>query len=210
MYAAHITALQPYWTLSIPSRKLKATIPQDPCMVYMLTLGYIDGIHVTIYSIHGSYGYGKATMCYHLPIILPSFSMEKLLVIHHKNHRMLHNVRLELHLRYLFLPPEPCAVPVSEWESHHDGVKWRYHRYHHQSCIHILNDTMGIPHHVFLITGKRGNKTLDSSPNKPNESSHQRPLWCSYQATSGSWIELYLICFRLKIRYCTVPWKSFG
>ena len=29
----------------------------DPCMLYMLTwLGYIDGIHVTIYSIHGSHG----------------------------------------------------------------------------------------------------------------------------------------------------------
>ena len=28
--------------------------------IYMLTwLGYIDGIHVTIYSIHGSYGYAK-------------------------------------------------------------------------------------------------------------------------------------------------------
>ena len=27
-------------------------------LVYMLTLGYIDGIYVSIYSIHGSYGYG--------------------------------------------------------------------------------------------------------------------------------------------------------
>ena len=33
--------------------------PEDPCMVYMLTLGVYGGIlmvNVTIYSIHGSYG----------------------------------------------------------------------------------------------------------------------------------------------------------
>ena len=35
-------------------------------MVYMLTfLGYIDGIHVTIYSIHGSYGYSNILPIYY-------------------------------------------------------------------------------------------------------------------------------------------------
>ena len=55
-------------------------------LVYMLTwLGYIDGIHVTIYTIHGSYGYiyissGKHTKIYWKWPIYSWFTYKKMVM----------------------------------------------------------------------------------------------------------------------------------